>query len=364
MWPTSFQFILIFIFIICIALITMGLNAHPIFYKFLADTHPDTHPLNIMRHPVSVQFLEAYVRGETEGDSVSSYFSISKVVNARPNIVNAISVSLFCKDANATDTDSLTPPNVEGSPWHDKYMKSLTSNIPNIFSDPIFSSCWKLRIYIANDLYQQSSLIKKLLHPLVELVVMTTSSVGAGPGMMWRFLACGDKDLELVYIMDIDEDMSSKSIYLSTFLKQPDKILMKQSGGVGRISDPNPSDCCNSTFIIGSFSIWRPKLLVIDVKHMMEAFIRYRMAVSFTDTPWAYASSEYRNIWNSAVHGHANGWGNHWFVYGFDERFLAHVLFYYVAARGGIISPRSCSKHFPEMYDYLIKRPGNIFLDY
>jgi hypothetical protein len=322
------------------------------------------HPLIIMRHPVSVDFLKVYAHSESKGDSVSSYFSISEVVNARPDIVNAISVSLFCKDVDAIDADSLTPSNVEGSPWYEKYMKSLVRNIPNIFADPSFSSCWKLRIYIANDLYQQGTFFKKLHHPSVELFVMTTSSIGAQPGMMWRFLACGDKDLELAYVMDIDEDMSSKSTYLSTFLKHPDKILMKHTGGSGRISDPNPNDAFNPTFIIGSFSIWRPKLLDLDVKQMMEAFIRYRMAQSSTDNPWAYASSEQRNAWNSAVHRHTNGWGNHWFMYGFDERFLAHVLFYYVASKGGIVSPQSTANVFPEMCDYLLKSPGNIFLNY
>jgi len=350
MWTIVLS-LLVVLFLGCL-LMTVCVTQRP---RYHAET------LEEIRYPVSIDFLSQYI--DSGGDSISSYFSVAKVINGRPDILNAISTSLFCKDVDSRgDTDTITPSFAPGSRWYNKYMQSLVNNIKTVFKDPVFAIGWKLRIYVAYDISQMDPIMKQLSHPRVEIFVMTSSSVGAQPGMMWRFLACGDRSLNLAFVLDIDEEMRHKSRFITLFAKYPDKLLMKQSGKIVRVSAS--SDSMNATIIIGSFSLWRPKLLDLDLARLMGAFMRYRVSMSSTSEPWAYFPSEPKTVWNSAVDKHVFGWGNHWFMYGFDERFLDHVLFYHVAAKGGIVSPTSTQYAFPEVYDYLLKIPGNIFASY
>ena len=48
-------------------------------------------------------------------------------------------------------------------------------------------------------------------------------------------------------------------------------------------------------------------------------------------------------------------------MYGFDERFLKHFIFYYIVEKGGMISlyNEDSLSEFPKEYDYAMKTYGN-----
>jgi hypothetical protein len=68
----------------------------------------------------------------------------------------------------------------------------------------------------------------------------------------------------------------------------------------------------------------------------MRGYMAYRRARASTARPWAHTDSEPPSPYNEPIGGHSLGPGAHWYMYGFDERFLKHVVYYHFAARGEV----------------------------
>ena len=243
-----------------------------------------------------------------------------------------------------------------------KYMISFLNNMDGFGTSELVNNGWKIRIYLANDL-ANDEYIKLLSRPFVELYIMKSSSIGAQPGMLWRHLIYGDNTIDMAGIIDIDEPLDNIYKLINIFHQYPSHLLIKQYETPVIIS--SNSDHINNPIIRGGGHIIRPKLFNLNMEHIMVAFIRYRMDVSKSSTPNLYGDEDKENICNKSIDKHTYGWGNHWFMYGFDERFLKHVIFYYIVEKGGMITLYNNNqiKNYPTEYNYTMKiNSNNIFI--
>jgi hypothetical protein len=165
---------------------------------------------------------------------------------------------------------------------------------------------------------------------------MKSSSIGAQPGMLWRFLSYSDKNLEVVLVIDIDDTIENIFYIIPIFNNYPHHIMLKSYNIPVKVSED--ADIINNAIIIGSMQIIRPKLFDVDISSLMTAFIRYRMAILKTENPNFYSENDKTTICNQPIGKHIYGWGNHRYMYGFDERFLKHVIFYYIVRKGGMVT--------------------------
>jgi hypothetical protein len=307
--------------------------------------------------PVTIDFLKKYENNE---DEISDYFKIDQIINHLPDKTKVISCSLFCKNVNIHYNNELPQPDSgTSSTWYKKYMISFLNNIDVFGTSELVNNGWKIRIYLANDL--ENTYINLLSRPYVEIYVMKSSSIGAQPGTLWRYLIYGDNTIDMAGIIDIDEPLDNIYKLINIFNQYPNHLLIKQYE-IPVIISPN-SDHINNAIIRGGGHIIRPKLFNLNIEHIMAAFIRYRMDVSKSSTPNLYGDED--NICNNPIGNHIYGWGNHWFMYGFDERFLKHVIFYYIVEKGGMISLYNNNQieNHPAEYNYTLKiNSNNIFI--
>jgi hypothetical protein len=333
-----------------------------IFYLFIHKTEnfsDNNIELDKCYPPVSIDFLKKY---ENNNDDISEMFKIDRIINFLPDKTKVISCSLFCKNVNIHYENELPQPDSSiESKWYKKYMISFLNNIDSFSTSELVNNGWKIRIYLANDL--ENTYINLLSRPYVEIYVMKSSSIGAQPGTLWRYLVYSDNAIDMAGIIDIDEPLDNIYKLINIFNQYPNHLLIKQYETPVIIS-PN-SDHINNAIIRGGGHIIRPKLFNLNIANIMAAFIRYRMNVSKSSTPNFYSDIDEENICNKLFDKHIYGWGNHWFMYGFDERFLKHVIFYYIVEKGGMITLYNNNQieNYPAEYNYSKKiNPNNIFI--
>lgn len=221
---------------------------------------------------------------------------------------------------------------VDEGKWEAKYWKGLMERVAEMKDFP----GWKLRIYVEKNLGERVH-AQFAKHPQVEVYQMAVNTVGACPGMLWRFMALGDRSLELVLETDIDESLTVKRDYMLSF-------AMDHRAGLGRLGsfvsekhfliDPRCSVAKNYATMIGSRVMSRPEHFDFDLTAAMRGFMAYRRSRAASSRPWSYTDSEAFSVYNQPIGGHIYGWGSHWYTYGFDERFLKHVLYYDFAQKG------------------------------
>ncbi len=270
-----------------------------------------------------------------------------------------VSVCLFKQNIN---NRSLNEFPIDGALWNRKYWHGLLDLVGEMrhFHD------WKLRIYVERNLREKVDAEFKD-HPQVEIYRMAINSVGASPGMLWRFMALADKNLDIVLVTDIDEPLISKADYIDTF-------EMDSRFAIGRIGcfthegrffiDQQRSTAKNYATIVGSRVMSRPSMFDFDITAAMRGFMAYRRSFAQASRPWAYAHSEQFSVYNQPVGAHIYGWGSHWYMYGFDERFLKHTLYYHFAKKGHVqtwapsIAPSKTDREGFRDLEY-VQRHGN-----
>jgi hypothetical protein len=333
-----------------------------IYYLFIKKTEKfsvNEIEINKCYPPITIDFLKKY----ENNDDISEMFKIDRIINPLPDKTKVISCSLFCKNVNVHYDNELPQPDsgIESN-WYKKYMISLLNNIDAFGTSELVNNGWKIRIYLANDL-ANDEYINLLSRPYVEIYIMKSSSIGAQPGTLWRYLVYSDNAIDMAGIIDIDEPFDNIYKLINIFNRYPNHLLIKQYETPVIIS-PN-SDHINNAIIRGGGHIIRPKLFNLNIEHIMTAFIRYRMDVSKSSTPNLYGDEDKENICNKPIDKHIYGWGNHWFMYGFDERFLKHVIFYYIIEKGGMITLHNNNQieNHPAEYNYTMKiNSNNIFI--
>ena len=282
--------------------------------------------------PIGVNFLKKY-EGNKE---IDKWFDVESVVNPLPYIKDAISCSLFCKNVNNRyENEGECPDMSEDGKWYKKYMEKFIDILDNFESTGFYKNNWKIRLYLAKDI-SNKYLDMFVKYKYLEIYIMKSSSIGAQPGMLWRFLPYGDTSLDMVGVIDIDITVKEfndfyKSVKL--FDKYPYYMMLKTVYGYPSEISENEDEAdsksesgtkpINHTLILGGMYLLRPKLLGLNnIKNIMSAFMNYRMKSSNN----LYGDNDSENICNKPIRRHIYGWGNHWFMYGFDERFLKHFM--------------------------------------
>jgi hypothetical protein len=343
-----------YIFLI-LAIILIGL----LYFSFSSnESYNNNIQLDKCYPPVSIEFLKKY-QGHTK------LFDIESVVNPLPDKNNAISCSLFCKDVNIlNESEQHTPDMSQNGKWYIKYMKPFLENILDKFTETEFyQNGWKITLYLANDLSEKYLNLFSKYNKFLEIYVMKNSSFGAQPGTLWRFLSYGDQSLDMVFVMDIDSPpINHMYKYVKIFNKYPNHIMFKPDYGFPVVIAKD-TDAINNTLILAGQNFVRPKLLGLkNIKEIMSSFITYRIQAP---KPNFYGDNDKENICNKSHGKHNYGWGNNWLMYGFDERFLKHVIFYYVVEKGGMLSlyDKKTLYQYPEEYNYVMKtNPNNIYI--
>lgn len=230
------------------------------------------------------------------------------------------SLSLFWKNVRSSEPD-LPQPSRDGmqrarelglalrfDPWA-HYVEPVLTHIPVLrekFPDVAF------RVYLAKDL---DFLIPDLVAVGCEVFLMKSSSVRHNPGAVWRFLAYGDAG-KLVTVTDADRVVDMGADLTRT-------IAMEQAGlGCWRIPqavDFNPDGQIRYTPFLGCHSGMRGGL---PVRLLLDAFTwtcrRGRMD----------SKIEFPGL--GRIPAAQSGWPD----YGFDEWFLATVMYPRVAVSG------------------------------
>jgi Mannosyltransferase putative len=241
---------------------------------------------------------------------------------------NCVSVCLFRKNSNNRHRDEFP---VEESGWTQKYWNGLQGRIDEMSRLPD----WKLRIYVEPDLWPRVY-DQFRGRDCVELYRMRTNSVGASPGSLWRYLAFNDTSLDLVFATDIDESLLGKWDLVTTFAAC-DWSDLGRLGGFADPRDslvsPGSSTARNYATILGSRVAARPRRMDFDLAAAMRGFMALRRFYAMTPRAWACSDEDSMSDYNRPFGNHAYGWGAHWYMYCFDERFLAHVLYHHFVGK-------------------------------
>jgi len=298
---------------------------------------------NNMYSIVDINFLNKFVdemEDKSQKGKIESLFEHDRIINQR-NELNCISVSLFAQHVNNKEPNNDIPDfKDENSPWYKKYYESLIKFIAD-FNKSKYYPFFKIRIYLENQLdFYIEDILKLSDH--IEIYYMKYNSIGAQPGMLWRFLAFDDKTLNMVYSSDIDVDYyghvmgSDKLEKFFSSNKTMGRLFSYYNGYI--IKHDDPESPINYAVCLGSMNAMRPNKLDINIKETIVNYILYRQYRTTTEKPCEEFDDRNTERFNKPVFDHYYGWGGHWTMYGFDEKFLKHTIFPYLVQRGEVLS--------------------------
>lgn len=176
------------------------------------------------------------------------------------------------------------------------------------------------RIYLASDL---EFLAEHLAQETdAEIYLMASNSLAHSPGAMWRFLAFDDPQADFVVMDDSDDGFFDLHEALQT-----QWLNDASTDGWFRFTNLDPSgnlrDALYSPIMVAHFGCKNIKAMKINVEKAMKGFILHR---------GLYLEEE-RHPRDIAYPQHPYGFGNEFPSYGFDERFLKHVIYFEAAYR-------------------------------
>lgn len=297
------------------------------------------------------EFLSQYTPLEIDEE----YYTVETILQQRPE-KNAFVTSLFCANPDSLYPNYYPPPNSDpGGVWWNRYVGRLCTTMKFMDTNPKFQD-WKFRIYLDPSLQALIPVLTECT-PRLELYIMKRSSVGHNPGATWRLMALEDKTIETGYVFDSDEILDNL-LYLG-FL---DAFVGNPKMGVGRLLEESVGKCewrdspvyIYTTMCCGLLG-FRPALLDLPIRDCILRYIAYRKAMAVTDRPWEYPGMTEPSPYTGPTPGtsHIWGWGNHWYIYGWDERVLKHIVFPR-AVRKGILQ----SWHIRPYETYLVIHPA------
>jgi hypothetical protein len=226
-----------------------------------------------------------------------------------------ISISLFKKNVDNTHDNEF---DVDITKWCEKYLKSLIKNLNNFNSDNI---C--VNLYLANDL---SILIPRLTkYKFLNIFLMKSSSIGASPGSLWRYINITNKLYDYVFIADIDEPWDWINDWDNS---DYDNKVCTLKAGDGIISNNPYVPSLNFTTIISSHIKCCPSKFNYNIINVMKGFISLCKKREKSNHPWGFDDDDAITYWNHPVGNHIYGWGRITTMYGFDEFFLKHVIYH------------------------------------
>lgn len=232
---------------------------------------------------------------------------------------NCISISLFkkCSD-NIYDNQY----DVDHNKWKSKYYDSLINNFNNFNNLKLENMC--VNLYLANNLECYIPELSK--YSFLNIFLMKSESIGAQPGMLWRFMNITNKLYNSVFVVDIDENwgwvkkwQNEYSHYKLCTLRPIEDVI---------ISKVPYTPSYNFSIIIGSHVMVNPNKFNFKIVDVMKGFISLCKKREKTDKPNCFQDDDPITFWNQPVHDHKFGWGRIITKYGFDEFFLKHVIYY------------------------------------
>jgi len=321
---------------------------------------------------INLDFLKQFIESNIDEDEkydITELFDIDEIYNPRKE-KNCISVSLFAQNVNNVEPSMDCPDYKDkNSHWYNKYYKQLIQFIKDFNCLPFYNS-YKIRLYLENQLLCFADELLSL-SPRLEIYYMKHNSIGAQPGMLWRFMTFDDVELDIVFASDIDvcldDHISNK---LRPFI-QSTKTLGRLHGYSHdyRIDKTDPDSPLNYAVCLGSMIAMRPKQLDICIKDIMIQYILYRRFRSKSEKPWEEFTDKDTERFNKPIGNHVNGWGGIWSMYGFDEKLFKHTIFPHLVKKGEVISwipneheiiVNSCKPTYPYIIDYnFIKQYNN-----
>lgn len=281
--------------------------------KILCPYYADT--FDQVFKPLGIHYLyDLYDSHPEFHETLDSYFRIKRIINPRKS-TKVISYSLFWKPQQDVTIEKVFEKRRfknKDTSFFEHFVKPIISNIEYFKSTEKRTT---LRIYLAADL---EFLIPYFDSSNVEIYLMESCSLGHSPGAMWRFLPLSDKSLNVVCMHDADDFENQRYIRkVNEWLNEP------HTSGFYRLYNHKGKEDLNtvnySPILAGRFGA--KKWLVFDIEKAMKGYILHRML--FCD--------ETRHPRDVAQGSHIWGFGNQFPDYGFDERFLKHVLYYYAA---------------------------------
>ena len=226
-----------------------------------------------------------------------------------------ISISLFKKNVDNTYNNQY---NVDNNKWMNKYYKSLIENLNTYNTNNI---C--VNLYLANDLKNYIPELSK--YNFLNIFLMKSSSIGAQPGMLWRFMDITNKSYKKIFIADIDENWH----WVNNLDKKnyPHKLITLKPGDVLICNNPY-IPAYNFATIIGSHILVNPIKFDYNIIDIMKGFISICKQREKSINPYCFDDDGIITLWNQPTCENSFGWGRRITVYGFDEFFLKHVIYY------------------------------------
>lgn len=339
----------------------------------MADRHELMYP------PVGVEFLRSeYARNPVEVDRVrSQWFEIGATHNPLPAVENAVSISLFRAHIDNTFPHERDLDEDAAARWMRKYYEPLAANL-RWFEEGFDTRHWKIVAYVCpNSLAAQAperNLVAMIAAcPFVELHVMSSPTVGHGPGALWRFLSMADRRLDRLLVFDIDDswadpvnrwhlDAERFEKPYSRAVHMPRKNFWLDIEHPWRVADDG--SVVNYPAILASKQLVRPRQLKLpDVDVLMSAYAVLRMERARSPNPVSQLDDDEPSTpYNQPFENYRLGWGNHWFQYCFDERFLKHVIYPYAVTTGSMCTYCLPQTTAPDLAAYLARPTLRDFL--
>lgn len=270
---------------------------------------------------------------QEEKKKLDKMFKVKKIYNLnKVKGKKVVSYSLFCKSDFTWDKQPSVKKGTiykksaayghKAQPFYTSYVQPLINQLRELKT--LFPG-WVARIYLAHDL---EFLVPSLVRPNVEIFLMASNSIAAAPGAMWRFLVFDDPEVSVAYVKDADLALPRFGGDARTIQHMLEWVALKDSKGFFRLRDLglpmvkmirrikrySPiAACC-----FGAKNVhW------VNMEKAMKGFILHRTLFP----------NESRNPLDISVPRHPYGYGNEFPSYGFDERFLTHVIYFEAADR-------------------------------
>jgi hypothetical protein len=235
------------------------------------------------------------------------------------NRSKCISISLFRKHSLNTYDNQY---NVEKDLWDTKYLNNLKKNLDSYNQN---DKC--VNLYLANDLSYLLDTFRK--YNFLNIYIMKSSSIGAQPGMLWRFIELTNKSYEQVIVADIDESWDwCKNIRYTNKLGTLNPFKHTDGAYRGDVEINNYRNALNFATILGSHIVSNPSKFNYDIKNVIKGFIKLCYIRISSSNPYGFDDNDPITYWNNPVECHIYGWGKIPTMYGFDEFFLKHVMYY------------------------------------
>jgi len=229
-----------------------------------------------------------------------------------------ISICFFKKNGDNTYDNEYS---VNNDKWTTKYYDSLINNLNNFNNYNLDHIC--VNLYLANNLSNYIPEFSK--YTFLNIFLMKSESIGAQPGMLWRFMDITNKLYKKVFVADID--MKWDWIHTNDQKEYNYKLATRTFGDILICNSPYIL-AYNFSTISGGLIIANPYKFNYNMVDVIKGFIVICKNREKSNNPYCFDDNDKITVWNQPVNNHKFGWGRIITHFAFDEFFLKHVIYY------------------------------------